>query len=248
MIFSIRKWMAGIVIAVSVLLPFVVSAQGSAQEAQIKRAVETRFGVKVEGIRKAPFLGLYEIVIGGDEREIVYADEKAGYLFSGNVFEMSSRRNFTQERLNALSAINFDELPLDLAIKQVRGNGKKMGAMFSDPFCPFCRQLDQNLSKLDNVTIYTFLYPILRKDESPEMSSRIWCSPDRSKAYLDLMLRNREPAKVAACNAPVEKWLALGQKLGVRATPVSYVRSGARVIGARFEELQQAMDEPAKAQ
>ena len=99
---------------------------------------------------------------------------------------------------------------------------------------------------MNDVTIYTFLYPILRKDESPEMSARIWCAPDRAKAYLDLMLGNREPAAVSGCKAPVDKWLALGQKLGVSATPVSYVGSGARVIGARFDELQRLIDEPAR--
>jgi thiol:disulfide interchange protein DsbC len=117
--------------------------------------------------------------------------------------------------------------------------------MFSDPFCPFCRRLDQNLTGMDNVTVYTFLYPILRKDESPAMSARIWCSPDRAKAYYDLMLRNREPSPVAGCKAPVDKWLALGAKLGISATPVSYVGSGARIIGARYDELQRLIDEPA---
>lgn len=240
MILPFRKWITTLAIAAAVFMPSLVTAQ----ETQIKRAVESRFGVKVEGVRKAPFLGLYEVVIAGDEREIAYTDDKGSHLFSGNVFELSSRRNLTQERLNVLNAINFDELPLDLAIKQVRGNGRRVVAVFSDPFCGFCRQLDQNLSRLDNITVYTFLYPILRKDESPEMAGRIWCSPDRAKAYLDLMLRNREPAKVAACNVPLERWLALGQKLGVSATPVSYVRSGARIIGARFDEVQRAMDEP----
>jgi len=243
MSFPYRKWITALCIATAVLM----SSLATAQEAQIKRAVESRFGVKVEGVRKAPFLGLYEVVIAGDEREVAYTDEKGSHLFSGNVFELSSRRNLTQERLNVLNAINFDDLPADLAIKQVRGNGRRVVAVFSDPYCGFCRQLDQNLARLDNITIYTFLYPILRKDESPEMASRIWCSPDRAKAYLDLMLRNREPAKVAACNAPVEKWLALGQKLGVSATPVSYVRSGTRVIGARFDEIQRAMDEPPRS-
>lgn len=213
------------------------------QEDSIKRSVESRFGVKVEGVRKAPFLGLYEIVVAGDDREIAYTDEAASYLFSGNVYELKSRRNLTQERLDRLNAIRFEDLPLELAIKQVRGNGKRVVAVFSDPFCPYCRQLDQSLAKLDDITVYTFLYPILRKDESPEMSTRIWCAPDKTKAYLDLMLRNRTPARTAGCTAPVDKWLALGERLKVRATPVSFTTSGVRVVGSRPEELQRAMDE-----
>jgi thiol:disulfide interchange protein DsbC len=223
------------------------AGQALAQEAQIKRTIEGRYGVKVEGVTRTPYAGLYEVVVGGDERSIIYTDEKAGYLFSGQVVDIKTRRNITQDRLDKLAVIKFDDLPLDIAIKQVRGNGRRVVAMFSDPYCGFCKQLDQQLVKLDDVTIYTFLYPILRKEESPEMSTRIWCAPDRAKAYVDLMVHNRQPPRVAGCTAPVDKWMALGEKLNVRATPVSYVASGVRIVGARFDELQRAMDEGAKA-
>lgn len=223
------------------------SGQALAQEAQIKRTIEGRYGVKVEGVTRTPYAGLYEVVVGGDERSIIYTDEKAAYLFSGQVMDINTRRNITQDRLDKLAVIKFDDLPLDIAIKQVRGNGRRVVAMFSDPYCGYCKQLDQQLVKLDDVTIYTFLYPILRKEESPEMSRRIWCAPDRAKAYLDVMVHNRQAPRVAAsCTAPVDKWMALGEKLNVRATPVSYVTSGARIVGARFDELQRAMDEGAK--
>ncbi|MBM3346087.1 MAG: DsbC family protein [Betaproteobacteria bacterium] len=222
------------------------NGQALAQEAQIKRTIEGRYGVKVEGVTRTPYAGLYEVVVAGDERSIIYADEKASFLFSGQVVDIRTRRNRTQERLDKLAVIKFDELPLDIAIRQVRGNGRRVVAMFSDPYCGFCKQLDQQLVKMDDVTIYTFLYPILRKEESPEISARIWCAPDRAKAYIDLMVHNRQPPKVAGCTAPVDKWLALGEKLNVRATPVSYVASGARIVGARFDELQRAMDEASK--
>lgn len=243
MLAALTRPLAALAAAMSLL----AAAAAWGQEDNIKRSVESRFGVKVESVARTPFMGLYEVVIGGDEKEIAYTDESAAYLFSGNVFDMKSRRNLTQERLDRLSAIRFEDLPLELAIKQVRGNGRRVVAVFSDPFCPYCRQLDQRLAKLNDVTIYTFLYPILRKDESEEMASRIWCSPDKAKAYLDLMLRNRPPGRMAACNAPVDKWLTLGGKLGIRATPVSYVSSGLKVVGARFEDLQKAMDETVAA-
>ncbi len=242
--FCVRKWISAVVIG---FLALAVTA-ASAQEAQIKRAVEARYGLKVESVKKTTYLGMYEVVVMASEREIVYTDATAAYLFSGHVFDLKNRRNLTQERLDRLTAIKFDDLPLELAIKQVRGNGKRVVAVFSDPFCPYCKQLDQSINKLDDVTIYTFLYPILRKDESPAMSTRIWCSPDRSKAYLDWMLRNRQPAALSTCTAPVDKWIALGEKLGVQATPVTYVSSGIRVVGARFEDVQRAMDEAEKSQ
>ena len=234
--------------AILVALCFLLGAGvASAQEAQIKRTIEGRYGVKVESVVRTPYSNLYEVVVAGDERSVIYTDEKAGFLFTGQIIDLKTRKNVTQERMDKLAMIKFDDLPLELAIKQVRGNGKRVMAMFSDPFCGFCKQLDQQLVKMDDVTIYTFMYPILRKDESPEMSARIWCAPDRAKAYVDLMVNNRQPPKVAGCVAPVDKWMALGEKLQVRATPVSYVSSGVRIVGARFDDLQHAMEDAAKS-
>lgn len=241
-----KKLMKLCVSLVMAVLALAWGGLAQAQEAQIKRTIESRYGVKVESVTRTPYSGLYEVVISSDERSIIYTDEKAGFLITGQIVDIKTRRNITQERVDKLAMIKFDELPLDIAIKQVRGNGKRVMAMFSDPYCGFCKQLDQQLVKLDDITIYTFMYPILRKDESPEMSARIWCAPDRAKAYVDLMVHNRQPARVAGCVAPIEKWMALGEKLNVRATPVSYVASGSRIVGARFEELQQALSESAK--
>jgi thiol:disulfide interchange protein DsbC len=220
------------------------AAAAHADEASVKRAVEARFaGVKVESIARTPYFGLYEMLVG---EEIIYTDEKVNYIFNGSVIDARTRRNLTEERLQKLSTIKFDELPLDIAIKQVRGNGKRVVAVFSDPFCPFCKRLDQSLAQMQDTTVYTFLFPILRKDESPRMATRIWCSADRAKAYYELMLNNKEPGSATDCNAPVDRWLALGQKLAVRATPVSFVPNGQRVVGARVEDLQKLMNETAK--
>jgi len=220
------------------------AAAAHADEASVKRAVEARFaGVKVESIARTPYFGLYEMLVG---EEIIYTDEKVNYIFNGSVIDARTRRNLTEERLQKLSTIKFDELPLDIAIKQVRGNGKRVVAVFSDPFCPYCKRLDQSLAQMQDTTVYTFLFPILRKDESPQMATRIWCSADRAKAYYDLMLNNKEPGSATDCKAPVDRWLALGQKLAVRATPVSFVPNGQRVVGARFEDLQKLMNETAR--
>lgn len=227
-----------------VLVSLALAASVYADEAAVKRAVEGRFaGVKVDSVAKTPFFGLYEVLVGD---EIIYTDEKVTYLFNGSVIEAKTRRNLTEERLQKLSTVKFDELPLDIAIKQVRGNGKRVVAVFADPFCPFCKRLDQSLAQMEDVTIYTFLYPILRKDESPQMAARIWCSSDRAKAYYDLMLNNKAPGISADCKAPVDRWLALGQKLGIHATPVSFVPNGQRVVGARVADLQKLMDETAR--
>jgi len=205
-----------------------------ADEASVKRGVEARFeGVKIESVTRTPYPGVYEIVIGD---AIFYTDEKVSYIFKGDLIDARTQKNLTEERQQKLSSIKFEDLPLDLAIKQVRGNGKRVVAIFSDPFCPYCRSLDRALMREDDITIYTFLYPILRA-ESPEKARTIWCAPDRAKAYYDFMLTGKEPAPAASCSAPVEKWLALGQKVGVRATPTSFTTTGQRVMGARPEEL-----------
>jgi thiol:disulfide interchange protein DsbC len=214
-----------------------------ADEASVKRGVEARFeGVKVESVTRTPYTGLYEIVVGDS---IFYTDEKVSFFFRGDLIDARSQRNLTEERQQKLSAIRFEDLPLELAIKQVRGNGKRVVAIFSDPFCPYCRSLDRALLREDDITIYTFLFPILRA-ESPDKARTIWCAPDRAKAYYDFMLNGREPAATAGCSAPVEKWLALGHKVGVRATPTSFAVSGQRIMGARPEELIKAIAESAK--
>ena len=226
------------------LLVLLIAAAARADEASVKKAVEARFaGVKVENIAKTPYFGLYEVLVG---EEIIYTDEKVTYIFNGSVIDARTRRNLTEERLRKLSLIKFDDLPLDIAIKQVRGNGKRVTAVFSDPFCPYCKRLDQGLAQMQDTTVYTFLYPILRPEQSPQMAARIWCSPDRAKAYYDFMLNNKEPGTATDCKAPVDRWLALGRKLAIRATPVSFVPNGQRVVGARFEDLQKLMNETAK--
>lgn len=214
-----------------------------ADEASVKRGVEARFeGVKVESVTRTPYTGLYEIVVGDS---IFYTDEKVGFFFRGDLIDARSQKNLTEERQQKLSAIKFEDLPLELAIKQVRGNGKRVVAIFSDPFCPYCKSLDRALLREDDITIYTFLYPILRP-ESPDKARTIWCAPDRAKAYYDFMLSSREPASAASCNAPVEKWLALGQKVGVRATPTSFTTNGQRIMGARPDELIKVLAESSK--
>jgi thiol:disulfide interchange protein DsbC len=219
------------------------SATAFADETSVRRGVEARFsGVKVDSVTKTSYAGLYEIVVG---ETIFYTDEKVNFIFKGEVIDARSQQNLTEERQRKLSAISFGDLPLDLAIKQVRGNGKRVVAIFSDPFCPYCKSLDRALLREDDITIYTFLYPILRPD-SPDKARAIWCAPDRAKAYYDFMLNGREPSAANSCSAPVEKWLSLGQKIGVRATPTSFVANGQRVLGARPEEVVKLIGDAAK--
>jgi len=216
------------------LLAATLSTMTFADENSVKKDVEARFvGLKVDSVTKTPYADLYEIVVGDS---IFYTDEKVGFVFKGEILDAHTRKNLTEERQQKLSAIRFEDLPLELAIKQVRGGGKRTVAIFSDPYCPYCKSLDKALAREDDITIYTFLYPIIRP-ESSEKARTIWCAPDRAKAYYEFMLNGREPPPTTNCRAPVEKWLALGQKIGVRATPTSFTVNGQRIMGARPAEL-----------
>jgi thiol:disulfide interchange protein DsbC len=226
----------------ALLLAAALATTALADEASVRRGVEARFdGIKVDSVTKTSYAGLYEIVVG---ETLFYTDEKVTFIFKGDIIDARSQKNLTEERQQKLSVIKFEDLPLELAIKQVRGSGKRVVAIFSDPFCPYCKNLDRALMREDDITIYTFLYPILRP-ESPDKSRAIWCAPDRAKAYYDFMLNGREPA-ASSCSAPVDKWLALGQKVGVRATPTSFTINGERILGARPEELVKLIGEAKK--
>ena len=215
-----------------------------ADEADVKRAFEARHpGVKVEKVTKTPYGGLYEIFVQGD---VVYTDEKADYLFIGRVIDARTRIDLTERRLDELTAVKWSDLPLDQAVKTVRGNGKRIMAVFSDPHCPACRQLDTALQEVTDATIYTFLFPVIHP-ELRKHSEAIWCSKDPSQAYFDLALRRKVPEASANCPTPIDKNLALGQKLRVNSTPTLFFKDGRRVRGWRnAEQLSAILDETSR--
>ena len=153
----------------------------TAQEASIRKNIAERLPQlpKIDEISKAPLPGLYEIRVNGTD--IFYTDAEANYLIQGNLIDLRQRRNLTEERLEKLTAVSFDALPLKDAFTVVRGNGKRKLAVFEDPNCGYCKRFERDLEKVNNVTVYTFLYPILSPD-STEKSKHIWCAKDKAKA------------------------------------------------------------------
>ena len=201
-----------------------------ADEAEIRKGVEAKLGTKVESVTKAGYMGLYEVYADGN---IFYTDEKVtAILVSGQLIDAKSMKNVTEERMRKLTAIKFSDLPLDRAIKQVRGDGKRVLATFEDPNCGYCKRLAKDLQRLDNVTVYTFLYPILSED-SVRKSKQIWCSADRAKAWNDWMLDGKAPAGKEDCDtAAVGKNQEFGRKLNISGTPTMFFSDGERVPGA----------------
>ena len=207
-----------------------VGAQNSV-EATIKKNIEPRLGgAKIESIKETPYGGLYELRVAGD---ILYTDKKGEYLVIGHVYDAKTTRDLTRERVDEINKIKFSDLPLGDAIKQVKGDGKRVIAVFEDPNCGYCKRLRQTtLKDLDNVTIYTFMYNILSED-SFEKSKNIWCAPDRSKAWDDWMIGGKAaPAAAPNCATPNDKVLALGQKLKIQGTPAIFFADGSRIPGA----------------
>ena len=162
------------------------------RSALVKKSVETWLGSsgpRVENVRKSGALGLYEVQVDG---ELIYTDEKVTHIIIGEVIETSSRKNLSEERKQKLAQIKFSDLPLDMAVKQVKGNGKRLLATFEDPNCSYCKKLAQELQGVNDVTIYTFIYPILSPD-STEKAKNLWCASDRVKAWNDFMINNQAP-------------------------------------------------------
>jgi thiol:disulfide interchange protein DsbC len=194
----------------------------------MRKTLEQRLGVeKIDELTRTPY-GLIEIRVG---TEILYADMTGTYLIAGNVIDMRTKENLTQARTDKLTSIAWKDLPLQDAIKIVKGKGTRQVAMFEDPNCGYCRLIHQHFTKVDDVTMYVFLLPILSPD-SGEKSKQIWCSADRGKAWLDWMLDKKLPTGDGKCATPNDRVTELGRKYKVTGTPTIVFTDGQRVPGA----------------
>jgi thiol:disulfide interchange protein DsbC len=222
-----------------------------ANEAQIRKILESKLGgAKIEGVQPAPVSGLWEVRVRTERGlRILYTDAAANYVIDGNIHEVRTNRDLTDERLRKLNAIKFDSLPLDLAVKVQRGNGKRVLAMFSDPYCPACRQFERTLAQVDDITIYVFMFPVIRP-ENADHSRAVWCSSDRAKAWLDLAAapQPRLPDAAPGCPNPVDKVVDFGHKLGVNSTPTLFFANGERLSGGlRLADLKEMLERTATA-
>jgi thiol:disulfide interchange protein DsbC len=208
------------------------SFSAAADEATIRNTIESKLGgAKVEGVQATPIPGIYEVRFrSGDSVQIVYTNTDATHIIIGRIVDAKTDKDLTEERLRKFSAINIDSLPLDLAVKVQRGNGKRTLVIFSDPNCPACKQFEKVLATIDNITIHYFMYPVIRP-ELADQSRAVWCAPDRSKAWIDLALRGKPATGSPKCDAPIDKVLELGNKLGIRSTPTMFLATGERLRG-----------------
>lgn len=221
----IKNWLA--------IAALFTASYAIADEASLKKAIEATYPkMKVESIVKTPYAGLYEVFMNG---QIVYTDEKLTFLIAeGRLVDTKTKRDITNERMEELTKIDFNSLPLDQAIKVVKGNGSRKLVVFSDPDCPFCKRLEQQeLANITDVTVYTFLYPLEQLHPDAGNKARaIWCASDRSKAWMDWAVNNQLVKNAGNCENPVDKLAELGKKLGVSSTPTLFFSDGKRMLGA----------------
>ena len=222
-------------ILLSSLLIFIFSSVASADEESLKKSLIPYFpNEKIEILKKIPSLQLYEITIGD---RIFYVDERAKYFFSGHLFDLKNEKNLTEERLQEIRnarKVDINSLPLEYAIQEVKGNGERKLVIFSDPNCGYCKRLEKELIHINNVTIYTFLYPILKG--SKRISEAIWCSDDKLKSWNNFMINGTTPTG-KECNAPIDALLRTGKQHGFNSTPTIVFANGKTVPGMISAEI-----------
>jgi thiol:disulfide interchange protein DsbC len=197
----------------------------------VRKLLEERFpGGQVKYIAKTPYFGLYEAMF---EDKIVYVDSKVTYVLFGQIYDAKTKVNLTELKLRQINRIAWNELPLDLAMKKVKGDGSRRLVVFSDADCPFCARLEETLKDVDNITVYTFMYPIEQLHPDAARKQRlIWCSEDKVKAWDEFFANGAVPSNAGDCQNPIAATIALGQKLRVSATPTLIFADGSIVPGA----------------
>jgi thiol:disulfide interchange protein DsbC len=224
----IKTTLAAVLAAVA--LATLAAAPAQAQEAVIRKNLAERLPSlqKIDEVSRTPMNGLWEVRVGSD---ILYTDSEGNFLIQGNLIDARQKRNLTEERVEKLSAIDFDQLPVKDAFTIVRGNGKRKMAVFEDPNCGYCKRFERDLQKVDNITIHMFLYPILGGD-SPDKSRSVWCAKDKGKAWLDLMVKDQGLPAATCDSSAIARNLEFGRKHRITGTPTLFFADGSRIPGA----------------
>lgn len=216
-------------IALSLCAAF-TSAQAADIE-QMRKTLSERMGLHIGAITKAPYAGLYEVVANGFN--VFYTDENANIAIIGKLIDLNTKKDLVEARTQTLQQVDFATLPLDKSIVKVKGDGSRKLAVFSDPECPYCQELEQELAKVNDVTIYTFLYPLAEIHPDAERKAKlVWCAKDRAKAWDELMLQGKEPAaSEAACETPLQAIQDFAKKAWISGTPGMVFADGKLVPG-----------------
>ena len=231
------KWYWGVVLAAWM-------ATGLADETAVRRMLEERLpGEAIASIQKAPWGDLYEVVIRGPNGpQIYYVDSAATVVIAGQAMDARSGRNLTEARQRELSKVKWGSLPFQWAITTKRGDGRRKIAVFSDPNCPYCKRFEEDLAKVDDITVHIVPYAVI-SPESVRQAKSVWCSGNRSKAWNDLMFHRIEPQAKTDCDTPIEELIDFGRRLGATSTPTWFLENGERYSGALpLQDVRQLLD------
>ena len=228
---SVRNFFRPLCLALALLAGTTVVTAASAQEAAIRKNIAERMPKfpKIDEVTKSPMTGLYELRVNGSD--IFYTDADGNFLIQGNLYDTRQGRNLTEERVDKLTAVDFDTLPIKDAFTIVRGDGKRKMAVFEDPNCGYCKRFERDLQQVSNVTIHMFLYPILGPG-STEKSRAVWCAKDRGKAWLDMMVRDQTIPPGNCDTSAIARNVEFGKKYRITGTPTLIFADGSRVPGA----------------
>lgn len=219
-------------IGAALLLGLSLTARADAGMDGLLEALKSRYpGTKFTDVKESGLNGIYEVYMG---KNIAYTDRDGRFFLFGHLFDMTAQRDITAERQEAANRLDFDSLPLGDAIKTVRGNGSKVLAVFSDPDCPYCRKLEQELGKVKDITIYTFLMPLEQlHPQAKGKAVAVWCSKDRSAAWQSVTTQDTKGTlKAGSCEHPIDRNLALASRLGINGTPTLIAGDGRMKAGA----------------
>lgn len=203
----------------------------SPEVAAIRKNLAAKFpGAEIKNVAKTDYLGLYEVML---DDNLIYTDPKVAYIFVGAMYDTATKQNLTDARTRRLNRVAVDKLPYELAFKRVKGDGSRKLVLFSDADCPFCHRLESEIKGLDNVTIYTFLFPIDQlHPDAARKSKQIWCAPDKVRAWDEFFVSGKLPDNKGECGDPIAKTQALGNSLKINATPTLVFADGTLIPGA----------------
>jgi thiol:disulfide interchange protein DsbC len=223
---SIILPLAALLVAVAGL----ASASPSATETEMAARLKELYpSTRITAVRQSEVAGLFEVTMG---RNVAFTDGSGRYFVFGHLFDMREQKDLTAQRLSDINRIDFAQLPLQDAIKTVRGDGSRKLAVFSDPDCPYCKGLEGELVKLEDVTIYTFLYPLEGlHPEAKGKAERVWCAADPAKAWAALMTTGKL-AESPKCATPIARINQLATSLGINGTPTIILQDGGLIPGA----------------
>lgn len=200
-------------------------AAGEVKEALQKRLPST----KIMEVNETPMPGIYEVVLG---KNVVFTNAEGRYFLFGHMFDIQEQRDMTAEKKESLRKVSWSSIDLAKALTFIKGKGTREFAVFSDPDCPYCRRLEGELEKLDDVKIHLFMFPLAMHKDAEKKSSQVLCSKDPRKAWKDMMLKGKDPSGKDECRKQVAEAAAIGQKAGVVGTPTLVAKDGRMISGA----------------